>query len=59
MKRVFTSVFFIGEFLQKNRPEECDFDQYKGFLMGKMVQIHQIPKRKHSNCQISTTSSNR
>jgi hypothetical protein len=35
MKRVFTSVFLIGEFSQKNQPEECDFDQYKGFLTGK------------------------
>jgi hypothetical protein len=30
----------------KIRPEKCGFDQYKGFFMGKMVQIHQISKRK-------------
>jgi hypothetical protein len=28
--------------LQKNQPEKCDFNQFKGFFMEKMVQIRQI-----------------
>jgi hypothetical protein len=46
--------FLIGEFSQTFiRPEKCDFDQYKGFIMEKMVQICQIfERKKNSNRQI-------
>jgi hypothetical protein len=30
-------VCFFGRIVAKIRPEKCDFDQYKGFFMGKMV----------------------
>jgi len=30
-------VFFLGRIFPKILPEKCDFDQYKGFFMGKMV----------------------
>jgi hypothetical protein len=39
-------VFFYWRIFGKSRPEKCDFDQYKGFFMGKIVQIRQISKRK-------------
>jgi hypothetical protein len=29
--------FFYWRILAKSRPEKCDFDQNKGFFMGKMV----------------------
>ncbi len=38
--------FFSWKNLAKIRPENGGFDQYKGFFVGKMVQIHQISKRK-------------
>ncbi len=40
------SVFFYWRIFAKIRPEKYDFDQYKGFFIGKMVQIRQISKRK-------------
>jgi hypothetical protein len=33
---------FFWQIFTKVQPEKCDFDQYKGFFMGKMVQILQI-----------------
>ncbi len=42
----FCAVFFYWRIFGKSRPEKCDFDQYKGFFMGKIVQIRQISKRK-------------
>jgi hypothetical protein len=42
-----TSTFFlIIKIFSKIRPEKCDFDQYKGIFMGKMVPICRISKRK-------------
>jgi hypothetical protein len=38
--------FFYWRIFAKIRPEKCDFDQYKGFFMRKMVQIRQISKIK-------------
>jgi hypothetical protein len=50
LKAVLFSFFLIGEFLQTFiRPEKCDFDQYKGFIMEKMVQIRQIFERKKNS----------
>jgi hypothetical protein len=52
--------FFYWQIFAKSRPEKCDFDQYKEFFMGKMVQNRQISKIKiNSNRQISTISSSR
>ncbi len=39
-------VFFLLASFAKIQPEKCDFDQYKGIFMGKMVQIRQISKIK-------------
>jgi hypothetical protein len=39
------NVFLLANF-HKTQLEKCDFDQYKGFFMGKMVQIRQILKKK-------------
>ncbi len=39
-------VFFYWRIFAKSLPEKCDFDQYKGFFIGKMVQIRQISKKK-------------
>jgi hypothetical protein len=36
--------FLLAKFCENS--EKCDSDQYKGFFMGKMFQIHQISKRK-------------
>jgi hypothetical protein len=38
--------FFFWRIFTKIRPEKCDFDQYKVFFMGKMVQIFQILENK-------------
>jgi hypothetical protein len=38
--------FFYCQIFAKIRPEKYDFDGYKGFFIGKMVQISQILKRK-------------
>ncbi len=34
-RHIWISVFFYWRILAKIRPEKCDFDQYKGFFMGK------------------------
>ncbi len=56
------SVFFlIGEFTQKFELKNVISTKYKGFFMGKMVQIRQISKKekKNLNRQISTISFSR
>jgi hypothetical protein len=38
--------FFYWRILAKIQAEKCDFNQYKWFLMGKMVQNSQISKKQ-------------
>jgi len=45
-RHIWISVFSIGEISQKIDLKKCDFDQYKGFFTGKMVQIRQFLKIK-------------
>jgi len=52
-------IFFYWRILANFDLKNMIFELYKGFLMEKMIQIRQIPKKKNPNSQIIMIRSSR